>query len=43
MDTPARSAIEVTYRGEDFAAIKAQFLAEMAEKERKERLMVFDE
>lgn len=41
-DTAPAKAIEVTYLGEDFAAIKEQFEREIAEKERKEQLLWFD-
>ncbi len=42
LDTSAAKALEVTYLGEDFAAIKRDFLAHIAEKERVEALLVFD-
>ena len=41
-DTQPDLALEVTYKGEDFGAIRDAFQAEMEEKERIERLLVFD-
>jgi hypothetical protein len=32
----------VTYKGEDFASVRDQFWAEIEEKERAEKLLVFD-
>lgn len=40
-DTPPAKVLEVTYKGEDFTAVKAQFEREMQEKERKEQLLWF--
>ena len=42
-DTSPALATELTYRGEDFAAIRAAFRAEMAAKEERERMLVFNE
>lgn len=41
-DTQPDDALEVTYTGEDFGSIMAQFKAEMEEKDRIEKLLVFD-
>lgn len=41
-DTQPDHALEVTYEGEDFGAIRDQFEAELEEKKRIERLLVFD-
>jgi len=40
-DTTGATALEVTYRGEDFDKIKAEFEDFIKEKERKEKLLVF--
>jgi large subunit ribosomal protein L24 len=40
-DTQPDQVLEVTYKGEDFGAIRDQFEAEMEEKDRIERLLVF--
>ena len=42
-DTPPDKVLEVTYKGEDFAKIKEEFEEFIREKERKEKLLVFDE
>eukprot|EP01017_Pseudomicrothorax_dubius_P047261 TRINITY_DN8461_c0_g1_i1.p1 TRINITY_DN8461_c0_g1~~TRINITY_DN8461_c0_g1_i1.p1 ORF type:complete len:205 (+),score=76.21 TRINITY_DN8461_c0_g1_i1:58-615(+) len=42
-DTPPEKVIEVTYQGEDFAKIKREFEEFIREKERRERLLVFQE
>lgn len=42
LDTSSSKAVEVTYLGEDFGAIRRDFLAHIAEKERVEALLVFD-
>ena len=41
LDTPAEKVLQVTYKGEDFDAIKRDFEKYIAEKERKEKLLVF--
>ena len=41
-DTQPDDVLEITYKGEDFAAIRDQFLAEIMEKDRIEKLLVFD-
>jgi len=41
-DTQPDDVLEVTYKGEDFAAIREQFMAEIMEKDRIEKLLVFD-
>ena len=41
-DTPARTVMMTTYRGEDFSAIREDFEKYIAEKERIESLLVFD-
>jgi hypothetical protein len=40
-DTPTDKALEVTYTGENFAAIKREFERQITEKERIEALLVF--
>ncbi len=40
-DTAAEKAHEVTYQGEDFEAIKAEFEQFIKEKEEREKLLVF--
>lgn len=42
-ETAANKVLEVTYKGEDFAVIKAQFDAWVKQKEEKEKLLVFPE
>jgi len=42
-DTPPDKVLEVTYKGEDFAAIKKEFDEYIKEKERREKLLIFDE
>ena len=42
-DTPASLAHKVTYTGEDFGAIKKEFEAFIAEKEAREKWLVFKE
>ncbi|CAD8102225.1 unnamed protein product [Paramecium sonneborni] len=41
-DTSPALALQVTYKGEDFSAIKAEFEQFIAEKEKKEELLWFD-
>ena len=41
-DTPANSVVDITYKGEDFALIKAEFDAWIAKKEEQEKWLVFD-
>lgn len=40
-DTKPAKVLEVTYKGEDLESIKKQFEEEIAEKERREKLLVF--
>ncbi len=42
-DTSAELAHKITYKGEDFDKIKREFEEFIANKEKKEKLMVFDE
>ena len=42
-DTPSALAHKVTYKGENFEAIRAEFNAFIAEKEAREKLLVFSE
>ena len=42
-DTPPDKVLEVTYKGEDFSAIKKEFDEYIREKERREKLLIFDE
>lgn len=41
-DTAPALAMQMTYKGEDFASIKAEFEGFIAEKEKKEELLWFD-
>lgn len=40
-DTKPAKVLEVTYAGEDLESIKKQFEAEIEEKERREKFLVF--
>lgn len=42
-DTPAAIAHKITYKGEDFMAIRREFEEFIAEKEAREKLLVFKE
>lgn len=42
LDTPAEKVLQITYKGEDFDAIKREFERYIQEKERKEKLLVFN-
>lgn len=42
LDTAPKDAAEVTYKGEDFAAIREEFYARMKKKEEAEKKLIFD-